>query len=195
MYKCILCKKELFKNYSEMLCDNCRTTIASYLRLEVIHKEKYRIYIIFFYEGEIKKLIRRFKFSEGTYLAKVFSIYLARAIIEAKLHCKNISYIPMYAKKKDVRGFDQSELLAKETSKRTGLEFQRIVTRGKRTKSLYRLNREERKKELLDAFKLNAFVDDVIIIDDIYTTGSTIHEVSKTLEGNNIRNYNFLVLA
>ncbi len=195
MYKCILCHNELFKNYSEMLCDQCRDTIASYLRLEVIKKEQYNIYIIFFYEGDIKKLIRRYKFHESTYLAKVFSVYLSRAILEAKLNFKHISYIPMYAKKKKVRGYDQSELLARETSKRTGLQFRSIVTRKKRTKSLYRLNRAERKKELIDAFTLNDLVDDVIIIDDIYTTGSTIHEVSKTLEESGIKKYNFLVLA
>ncbi len=195
MYKCILCKDELFNNYREMLCDNCRRDIASYLRLETIDKKYYKVYVLFFYEGEIKKLVRSFKFHDNTYLAKVFAIYLARAILEEGINCSHISYIPMHLKKKAIRGYDQSELLARETAKITQIPFIRVVDRRVKTRSLYDLNRRERETELKGAFSLITNASNILIIDDIYTTGSTISEVSKTLEESNIENYNFLVLA
>ncbi len=194
MYKCILCKDELFNNYREMLCDSCRRDIASYLRLETIDKKAYKVYVLFFYEGEIKKLVRSFKFHDNTYLAKVFAIYLARAIIEEGINCSHISYIPMHLKKKAIRGYDQSELLARETAKITEIPFIRVVDRRVKTRSLYELNRREREAELKGAFSLITNASNTLIIDDIYTTGSTISEVSKTLKKSNIKNYNFLVL-
>ncbi len=165
MYKCVLCKSELFNNYDEMICDNCKVNIASYLRLELIDRGNYKIYVLFFYEGDIKKLIRCFKFHEGTYLAKVFSIYLSRAIREEGIPCETISYIPMHSKKKAIRGFDQAELLARQSAIIMNVNFSKILIRKKRTKSLYNLDKEARKIELRDAFILVNKTDNLLIIE------------------------------
>ncbi len=195
MYRCILCKKELFSNFKTALCKDCHKTLLSYLRLEIINKYNYKIYILFFYEGEIKKLIRLFKFHDNTYIAKIFSIFLIKAIKDAKISFNYISYVPMYKIKKIIRGYDQSQLLAKFIATELNIKCIDLISRKKNTKSLYKLNKKERAEELKDAFILKNNKNNILIIDDIYTTGTTINEISKTLEKNNIKNYNFLVLA
>ncbi|MEG2860486.1 MAG: phosphoribosyltransferase family protein, partial [Clostridia bacterium] len=63
--------------------------------------------------------------------------------------------------------------------------------RKKNTRKLYKLNKEERKKELKNVFIINDNKDilknkKVLLIDDIFTTGSTVNEISKVLKLNGV---------
>lgn len=93
--------------------------------------------------------------------------------------------MPIHAKKKKKRGYDQAELIAKEVSKLIGVPFDKVVERIKETKPQYDLCREERIENLKDAFKVcggDVNLKRILLLDDICTTGTTMKECSGILK-------------
>jgi ComF family protein len=78
------------------------------------------------------------------------------------------------------RGFNQAELLAESL----GLPMDtRLLRRRKNTPSQTGLSRSERKRNLAGAFEVRAKpAGTVIVVDDVYTTGSTANEIARTLK-------------
>ena len=92
----------------------------------------------------------------------------------------------MYGPKEKKRGYNQAEVFAKALSKATGIRIaDKIVRRERDTIAMKELNSTKRKKNLLKAFSLQNNVVQfrkVLIVDDIYTTGTTMDEVAKVLK-------------
>ena len=147
------------------------------------------LYCALKYENVVREKIIKYKFNENSYLYKTF----AKIIIKnkkvygfLKLYDIIIS-VPMYKIKKSVRGYNQSELLASEIAKQMELSFEKdVLIKIKNTKVQSTLTRTQRVENVKNAF----FVTDdtkikdkkIILIDDIYTTGSTVNECSKILK-------------
>lgn len=141
------------------------------------------------YNSISKHLILDFKYKSKTYLCK----YIAQIMKEKlEIECIDIDYIlfvPLHKKRLKKRGFNQSEKIAKELSKLTQIPVLDCISRVKNTKKLYRLSKKERKKELKNGFSAKDNINliknkKVILIDDIFTTGSTANEISKVLKLN-----------
>jgi ComF family protein len=95
--------------------------------------------------------------------------------------------VPLHVKRLRQRGFNQAGLLAKAFGRMVGLPVSfDILVRKCWTEPQTRLNREERLKNVRDAFQVMdaGKVEDlsVLIIDDVYTTGTTLDECAKTLK-------------
>lgn len=157
----------------------------------------YVIFSLFRYADDIQELIHRFKFLEQRYLAGVFAEFILRFLRQNDLTFTAVSFIPMHWYKKWVRGYDQAEDLAQEVAKRLGVPCIRLLKRTRWTKSLYRLNRQERREVMKNSFQVIGSKPEgyVMIIDDILTTGSTINACAKALEQAEMEDYFFLVLA
>ena len=100
---------------------------------------------------------------------------------------KLIIPIPLHPKQERKRGFNQAELMAKELSKKTKIEYDpKILKRIKNTKSQTKLNRRERRENLKNAFAITKNIDlkeyIVLLVDDVTTTGATLDEAAKTLK-------------
>jgi competence protein ComFC len=92
--------------------------------------------------------------------------------------------VPLHRKRFLGRGFNQSELLAKELGKLLSLESYNLLKRVKNTETQINLNRSQRQSNVKDAFVMNGnFVNNkkIILIDDVVTTGSTLKECAKAL--------------
>ena len=97
--------------------------------------------------------------------------------------------VPLHPKRKRMRGYNQAEILAKELGKLAGLPVEcRWIVRKKDTNPQKKLDNRERRKNMMDAFTVNRDASlrmgqykHVLIIDDIYTTGSTIDTIAKQL--------------
>ena len=92
--------------------------------------------------------------------------------------------VPMYKTKKDTRGYNQAEVLAKELG---GVPMKNdVLIKIIDTKKQSTLNKEERSQNLIGAYKIqNSEIiqnKNIILIDDIFTTGSTVNECSKILK-------------
>ena len=177
------------------LCNNCKTELEKY-ELNIINdyrqdKTKYFDYVFcaLKYENIVRDKIIAYKFGEKSYLYKTF----AKIIINNKKIYRFIKFydiiisVPMYKSKQSVRGYNQSSLLARELSKYTNIRvLNNVLIKIKDTKVQSTLNKTTRLKNIKGAFKVqnNEQIIDkkIILMDDIYTTGSTVNECSKVLK-------------
>ena len=93
----------------------------------------------------------------------------------------------MHKHKKAVRGYNQSELVAKEMAKQMEIKFEKgILIKQRNTEVQSTLNKTQRIQNVKDAFLVTDFTKvkgkKIILVDDIYTTGSTVNECSKLLK-------------
>jgi len=107
--------------------------------------------------------------------------------------------VPLHISRKQKRGYNQAELLARALGKELGIPVEtRLIKRRKKTVPQKRLNRLQRQNNLKRAFKIvrnDVKLNTIIIIDDIYTTGSTMDEMASMLRETGIRNIYFIALA
>ena len=108
--------------------------------------------------------------------------------------------VPMRRKKQKTRGYNQSELIAKEIAKELEICYLRdCLIKIKDTKKQSTLTRNERKINLNNAFgiknKEKIQNKNVILFDDIFTTGSTMKECSKILKDAGVKKIAVLTLA
>ena len=121
--------------------------------------------------------------------------YIVEIMID-KLSIENINfdyilYVPLHKKRECKRGFNQSKIIANQLGKELGVEVLDILERSKNTRRLFELDEKERKQELKNVFKISKDIENyrnknVLLIDDIFTTGSTVNEISKLLKLNGI---------
>jgi len=95
--------------------------------------------------------------------------------------------IPLHKKKFKQRGFNQSEEIAKELSKTLGLPiFNNILIKIKQTLDQVELKKEEREKNIKGVFFCQKpdliFDQKILLVDDVFTTGSTMEECALTLK-------------
>lgn len=199
---CGICSK-LGEGY---LCKNCGKEIRRYLiNLEKSDKnENIRIkkFFVLKYDGIVRKNIIKYKFNDKPYLYKMFS----KIILEDKKACEFIkSYdiiipVPVHKARKSKRGYNQSELIAKEISKELKIKtYSDVLIKINNNKVQSTLNKNERKENVKNAYKIineqKINNKNIIIFDDIYTTGSTIKECIKTLKKSNVNKIGVLILA
>ena len=93
--------------------------------------------------------------------------------------------VPMYPKKKRRRGYNQAEVFAKALGRELGIPVESgLLKRVRNTAPQKELSDTQRQKNLKNAFQLVPDVvkyNHILLVDDIYTTGSTMDEASKAL--------------
>lgn len=142
---------------------------------------------LFSYEKEMKLCMYRFKYSNkreyGDFFAKEavkrHGAWMKHMGIEV------IVPIPMYVWKKRKRGYNQAEVFAKRLSAESGVPLEsKMVCRIRDTVPQKELNDVQRKNNLKNAFKINRNIvkyRKILLVDDIYTTGSTMDAVAELL--------------
>ena len=181
--RCYLCKNS---DENLLVCSKCFSKIPkNKLQKYVNDKTRIEFYASGIYKDELKLLIRGLKFHNQKEIAK----YIAQFMYEywKSLNIKNENYkiiaVPQYEKTK--KPYNHAQEIAKEFAKLANYECDfDLIKRIKKTKPQYKLNYQERIKNLEGAFKLNKNIENdvtYIIIDDIITTSSTINQMQKTL--------------
>lgn len=156
---------------------------------------------IFLYEGTFRQSVQRMKFKNRREYLDFYSEEMVRegARYLQNWQVRTILPIPMNARKRRERGFDQSLLLAKKISRLSGIPLiKNGVIRSRYTLPQKELNAKERKKNLKGAFELRKGVriqEPVLLVDDIYTTGATMDTVCRTLKKGGIQRIYFLTLC
>ncbi len=154
-----------------------------------------------FYYKDIAKAIYRYKYKGRKAYAKVFGkemVYYLGDYIKS-LEPDAIIPVPLFKRKARRRGYNQATLLARILEKELNIPVEeKFVIRNRNTKPLKLLNPEERLNNLKKAFILmenGVKLKRVIIIDDIYTTGSTIDTMAELLIEWGIEEVYFVTLA
>lgn len=91
--------------------------------------------------------------------------------------------VPLHKKRQAERGFNQAELIANILGKIINKPVKNILERNRHTKQQAKLGREDRLKNLTNAFVITDTVyGKIMLVDDVFTTGSTIQECAKVLQ-------------
>ena len=173
---CVKCGKRL-KDETKVYCEDCKK----------LHHYFTQGKAGFLYDGPMKLAMYRFKYSNrrcyGRIFAKVLWEQYGRWMRENEI--EGIAPVPMYGRKERQRGYNQARVLAEELGQKSGLPvYNHLVIRVQNSAPQKNLKYIERKNNLKNAFKIrkNAVkLRKILLIDDIYTTGSTMDAVSRVL--------------
>lgn len=173
--------------FDEYICNHCRERLSA-------PPEKYDIsyadefYAVTAYNSYSKPIIKEMKRENNGYALSAIAYFIS-AMLKRNNVLKNIdviTYIPMGKKDLNHRGYNQTKLIAKELTGITEIRNAPLLRKIKETKEQKRLNAAERRENLKNAFAVNSKADvkgkNVLIIDDVCTTGSTLSEASRILK-------------
>jgi len=142
------------------------------------------------YESCHRQVVKQYKFMEKRKLSHVMARMMSQIVLETPEYWPLDMVIPVPMSREGLikRGFDQSELLASRIARRIGVRFEpHLLVRVKAGPPQRELSREMREKNLLHAFAVERpdrlRGKNVLLVDDVYTTGSTARECTRTLLG------------
>ena len=146
-------------------------------------------YVAYRYESEIKDLIWAMKFENKRSIANYFAEKLG--LLEGV-----VCYVPSDGRTRRTRGYDQAELIAKRYAKINNLPLERALLRLKHTRQVGK-GRAERIKNISGNFLATKDMNgkNVILIDDVITTGATVSECAKVLKQAGAKNVWALAVA
>ena len=133
----------------------------------------------------IRPSLYRFKYNGRQEYGRFFANQMAIRLTDKVRRWKPQALVPvpMYHRKKRIRGYNQAEILARELSRIWNIPMlENLVVRVKNTRPMKETDGTERQNNLKKAFKLaknDVKLNTIIIIDDIYTTGSTVDAIAK----------------
>lgn len=156
----------------------------------------------FRYDDHSHKLITRFKYSDQTQLAKIYGVWLAKVGAELIAQTDIIIPVPLHYWRFVHRRFNQSALLAHSLARQTGIKHMPdALQRNRSTSAQTGLSKKQRKDNVKGAFSVNKHYisalkgKNILLIDDVMTTGSTIEQCTKTLLKAGAMQVNVLTLA
>lgn len=206
--KCMMCDVKINNtNKFYSLCDKCIEKINIY---RIKYEEKVpeflkninEFYCLFEYKDEIRDIILNYKFNGEIWRGKFFGRLLYDYMKEynALKKIDVISYVPVNDKSMAKRGYDQVYEISAEISKISGIllvdcfkKNDKIKDNAAENKS--RIDRLKEKKYTLLNNKDKINGKNILLIDDVLTTGATINECVKLLKENGAENISVAVLA
>lgn len=152
-------------------------------------------------KGPLKNLIHQFKYHKHVCLTKPLGDLLTGLLQQDIIpEIDVVVPVPLHWKKKQERGFNQSELLAKKLCWKLSLPVSiNNLHRVKNTLSQTQLSRLQRQKNISGAFKVKKpdifFKKNVLLVDDVLTTGMTASECARNLKNAGANEVYLLALA
>jgi competence protein ComFC len=169
-----------FRATPTFLCKECRTTAPFFDRAVSVG----------YYAGVLEETIKQFKFHHrrafGRPLAQLMLTHLPPDLDLSGYH--GVIPVPLHPKRQRERGYNQAAILAKELSRHLHLPLLRNHLRRVRPTEhqTAQTGRRARQQNVKDAFQVRhpdtLQNQDVILVDDIMTTGATANECAKTLK-------------
>ncbi len=195
---CVSCKAE-----GTWLCQACfpKNTTAENFALEAVEGKSYLDGLTAFFsygENPVSELLKMLKYK---YITEVL-VELRQLIVGVsgypKLDGFVIMSVPLHPRRERERGFNQAEYIANLFSEKLELPICQRLFRKMYTKQQAKLSGEERRKNLNEAFVFsdnNSIPKKVLLIDDVFTTGSTMQECAKVLKNAGVKTVWGMVLA
>jgi ComF family protein len=175
---CMRCGKPLGAGARNEYCADCKKGTHEFVQGRAV----------FVYQGGIIGSMHRLKYDNRRDYAPIFAREAWRELGAwiARISPDALVPIPLHKKRRRARGYNQAELLARELSAlcRVPVETE-LLTRTINTKPQKSQNSAERKNNLKNAFQItqkSVQLKKVILIDDIYTTGSTVDAAAAALK-------------
>jgi ComF family protein len=155
---------------------------------------------VFRYDTCMRTSVLKFKYGGRREYADFYAHSMARFAKNELLRWKPdvIVPIPLYKKKKRRRGFNQAELLAEKISRESGIPFSAsILVKSRNTHSQKELDERTRRANLKKAFSVRKNISGlrILLVDDVFTTGSTMDAAAMCLRDAGAKEVFFLTLC
>ena len=202
---CAGCRKKIVY-VTEPRCMRCgkplRDEIREYCRdCEARSSFFDRGYGMWLHREPVSGAVYRFKYKNKRNWGRIFAVELAEHY-EGQIRAwgiEEIIPIPLHSTRKRKRGFNQSEVVAGILSELTGIPCRTdVLFRIRKTVPQKQLDRRGRKDNLMGAFGVSRewnACENVLLIDDIYTTGTTVGRAAKMLKKAGAQNVYFLTIS
>ncbi|MCD8197914.1 MAG: ComF family protein [Lachnospiraceae bacterium] len=218
--RCPICH-EVVEERGELACDICRTRL-SYVRGNYCQKcgkpllTEEREYCAdcarrphqfdrgraaFAYDEPMRRSIARYKYGGKREYADFYAEEILRVCAKDALRwqAQALVPIPLHSSRRRRRGYNQAELLARALSVRCGIPVDTgLLLRTRKTRAQKELGDQERVANLRGAFSLREGAvpcKRLILVDDIYTTGSTMDEAARALRAHGAEKIYFLCIS
>lgn len=218
--RCPVCQ-EAVEERGERICNICRTRLP-YIRGPVCQRcgksllseeQEYcgdcsrkrrwtdRGRAPFLYDEVMRKSIAGFKYGGRREYAAFYAEEILRRCAGEIREWRGEVFVPvpLHSSRKRKRGFNQAGLLADELSRRCGIPTDaELLKRVKKTHVQKELNAQERQTNLKDAFSVRKGkvpYQNIILVDDIYTTGSTVNAAAKILKTHGAQKVYFICIC
>lgn len=174
---CRLCSKKIEKNTSG-LCKECRANSFAYDRVISVTA----------YKEPLVSLIHLFKYKSYDYLGEFFASLMTQHFSKIGFSLYNyatITCVPMHTAKLRDRGYNQAAILAKLLANYFKIPYKDdIIYESKERISQTQIDKQNRKVNVRDVFlvKDTASGENIILVDDIFTTGSTVNACAGALK-------------
>lgn len=201
---CSICGKLNKKS----LCNKCKNKLEKDFKFKTDNYEEDKSknflehHYFFKYENLIRSQILSLKFQEKPYYYKTIASFLEnkQKSFEKLKKYDIILIVPISKQRKKERGYNQSELIAKEISKIISVKIAKNkIIKIKNIQPQSTLNKQQRVENIKQAYKVknveNIKNKKILIFDDIYTTGSTVNECARILNEAGIERKNIGVLT
>jgi competence protein ComFC len=144
--------------------------------------------------GIARHVILNFKYGKQIHLRHLVGRWLIAAFDDPRLRERRFDAIvpvPLHPARQRERGFNQAALLAERLGPHLGVAVRPVLQRVRHTTTQTAFDRAERIQNLRNAFRLRKKADvrklDVLLIDDVLTTGSTLSECARVLKQHGAR--------
>ncbi|MBQ8877674.1 MAG: ComF family protein [Lachnospiraceae bacterium] len=186
---CMKCGKQLWEEDDEY-CTDCSRKKHFYIQGTALYEY-----------GSMADSLFRFKYASRA----EYACFYGRELWEKRrrwllaIKPDALVPVPVHPSRKRKRGYNQASLIAKELSELSGIPVnEELIARTKRTKAQKELSERQRQNNLKKAFKIlqnDVKLNTIVIIDDIYTTGSTIDAVAELLLQAGVGKVYYMVMA
>ena len=192
---CLLCRQFLNSHHQRQLCPNCLGSLVfnptPFSRQPTPSLYAFdQAWSVCLYNETAQKLLHAFKYNSKTSLSKPFVSLMIDFIDRHHIPLQKfnlISPIPLHPARLRERGYNQSSLLSLALSRHYHvLHTENLLIRQKKTPTQTDLGAKQRWTNMEGAFKIKNSTDvagkSVVLIDDLYTTGATVHNAAQALK-------------
>lgn len=188
---CFQCGIPLPDSHDQQLCGQCQQKAPEYDR----------VISIYHYQNPVIWLIHEMKFKARPVFIRLLGELMSRSLSNiVAIQPDAIIPVPLYYKRQQQRGFNQSEEIAKVVARKLGCHLDlKLLERHRGGPQQSGLDARQRRKNIRNAFRIKPGAGKqyrhVAVIDDVMSTGSTVNEVARMLKKHGIKQVDIWVLA
>lgn len=204
--KCIFCDEELDGTTSNCTCAECYRKlpfIRSYCKrcgVSVVKGDEICLNCkstnysfefaraVFDYTGEVMNVVHKLKYNGLKFLSEPIAGFMCDCFASSNMEADIICAVPLHPNRLKERGFNQSELLARVLANKFKIPYLKLCNKVKENPSQTNLDFKHRRNNVKDVYALNPAHrkdikgNNILLIDDVFTTGATSNEIAKVLK-------------